>query len=134
MDINQENKSLMIFIILLIVLFLASCGPVVLSTRIGEPPPPWFYPNRLEVVRYVYFPEYSFYYDLTARAYIYLDGGVWVRRNVLPVRYRNINLNKARYERVRNYNDENIRRYHQENNANRGRSNRTVPRSSTRRN
>ena len=134
MDSNQENKSLMIFIILLILLFLASCGPVVLSSRIGEPPPPWFYPNRLEVVRYVYFPEYSFYYDLTARAYIYLDGGVWVRRNVLPVRYRNINLNKARYERVRNYNEENIRRYHEENNANRGRSNRTTTRSNSRRN
>lgn len=117
------------FTLVLIGLFLlTSCGPVVLTARSGNPPPPWFYPNRLEVVRYVYFPEISVYYDLSARTYVYLDGGVWVRRNVLPPRYRSIDLNRYRYERVRNYSDENIRRYHEENNSNRGRSNKTLRR------
>lgn len=105
---------------------LASCGPVVITSRTANPPPPWFYPNRLEVVRYVYFPEFSIYYDLSAYTYLYIDAGVWVRRSVLPPRYRHIDLRRARYERIRDYNDDNIRRYHDENNANRGRSNRTV--------
>lgn len=36
-----------------------SCGPVIISSRIGNPPLPWFYHNWVEVVRYVYFPEIS---------------------------------------------------------------------------
>lgn len=127
-------KSLILFLAVLILLLMARCGPVVFTSRVGHPPPPWFYPNRLEIVRYVYFPEYNFYYDLSARTYLYLDGGVWVRRNILPPRYRNINLRRARYERIRNYSDENIRRYHEQNNLNRGRSNKTVPRSNKKRN
>ncbi|TFG77793.1 MAG: hypothetical protein E4H26_03070 [Flavobacteriales bacterium] len=108
-------------------LALASCGPVVISSRPSHPPPPWFYPNRLEVVRYVYFPELSIYYDLSARTYLYLDGGLWVRRNDLPPSYRNFDLSRSRYTRIRNYQDDDIQRYHEEHNANRGRSNRTVP-------
>lgn len=105
---------------------MASCGPIVISSRPNQPPPHWFYPNRLEMVRYVYFPEISVYYDLSARTYLYLDGGIWVRRNVLPQRYLNIDLSRRKYVRIRNYNEENIRRYHDEHNANRGRSNRTT--------
>ncbi|MGB3151302.1 MAG: hypothetical protein WBB27_11630 [Maribacter sp.] len=128
MEVKELYKSLLLFVALLILLMLASCGPVVISSRVGNPPPPWFYPNRLEVVRYVYFPEYSIYYDLSARTYLYLDGGVWVRRNALPPRYRSIDLRRSRYERIRNYHDDNIKRYHEENNRNRGRSNRTTAR------
>ncbi|NAY91353.1 hypothetical protein GTQ34_05420 [Muricauda sp. JGD-17] len=106
------------------ILLLMGCGPVVWTASIQNPPPPWFYPNRLEVVRYVYFPEYSIYYDLSTRVYIYLDGGVWVRRPFLPSRYRTLDLRRSRYERVRGYRSDNIKRYHEEHNANRGRSNR----------
>lgn len=107
-----------------------SCGPVVITSRVGHPPPPWFYPNRLEVVRYVYFPDLSVYYDLSTRVYVYYDGGIWVRRPVLPPRYRGVDLSRTRYERIRNYTDDNIRRYHEENNANRGRSNQSLSRRS----
>ena len=113
--------------ILLGLLFMFSCGPVVISSRPNYRPPNWFYPNRLEVVRYVYFPEFSVYYDLSAQTYLYLDGGVWVRRRELPPRYRNIDLTRHRYERVKNYQEENIRKYHEEHNANRGRSNKNTP-------
>ncbi|NNJ88828.1 MAG: hypothetical protein HKP53_05455 [Eudoraea sp.] len=106
-------------------LFLVSCGPVLISSRIG-PPPSWFYPNRVEVVRYVYFPEYGFYYDFTTRNYIYWDNSAWIRVSVLPPRYRNVNLNRSRYTRIRNYRDDNIQRYHEQNNTNRRRSNRTT--------
>ncbi|MCJ7467014.1 MAG: hypothetical protein MUO53_10020 [Maribacter sp.] len=126
MEIRHLFKSLFYFAILAALLALASCGPVVITSRVDNPPPPWFYPNRLEIVRYVYFPEYNFYYDLSARTYLYLDAGMWVRHSVLPPQYRNINLNRSRYERIRNYGDENISRYHEEHNANRGRSNQTT--------
>lgn len=129
----MENKvlfrSFLPIVVLSVFFVLSSCGPVILTTRQYSPPPPWFYPNRVEFVRYVYFPEYTIYYDLSARTYLYLDGGVWVRREVLPTRYQNIDLRRSRYERVRNYNDDNIRNYHNEYNANRGRSNLNTPRS-----
>lgn len=124
----KKAKTIKRLLVLISALLIGSCGPVVISSRPNYPPPPWFYPNRLEVVRYVYFPEFSIYYDLSARTYIYLDGGVWVRHKVLPPRYRNLDLRRSRYERIKNYHDDNIRRYHEEHNANRGRSNRTTPR------
>ena len=125
----QKNKKFRLILTVITLLILGSCGPVVISSRPGNPPPPWFYPNRLEIVRYVYFPEHHFYYDLSASTYLYLDGGIWVRRKVLPPRYRNLDLRRSRYERVKGYRGDNIRQYHQENNANRGRSNRNTPRS-----
>lgn len=126
----QKNKKFRLILMVITLLILGSCGPVVISSRPGNPPPPWFYPNRLEIVRYVYFPESRFYYDLWARTYLYLDGGFWVRRKVLPPRYRNLDLRRSKYERVKGYRGDNIRQYHQENNANRGRSNRNATRRS----
>ena len=123
----MENRSLFRSLLLFIsFLVLAGCGAVVISLRPNNPPPSWFYPNRLEVVRYAYFPEFSIYYDLSARTYLYLDGGVWVGRNILPPRYHHIDLRRSRYERIRNYSDDNIWQYHEEHNVNRGRSNRTT--------
>ncbi len=101
---------------------LSSCGPVIVTSRPGPPPPPWFYPNRLEVVRYVYFPELSVYFDLRTHVYLYREGNVWVRRPQLPPRYRNYDLNRQRYERIRGYQEDNIAPYHRENS---GRSNRS---------
>lgn len=113
------------FLVVLGVALLTSCGHLRITSVPDHPSPPWFYPNRFEVVRYVCFPEISIYFDLTTRTYIYLDGGVWGRRSVLPPRYRSVDLGRSRYERIRNYNEDNIRHYHEDNNANRGRSNRT---------
>jgi len=124
-------KRIIIYIGLFIALFgIQSCGPVIVSHRLADPPPPWFYPHRIQTVRYVFFPEISIYYDLSTRSYIYLDGGIWVRKNVLPAKYRNKDLSKYRYERIRNYYDDDIQRYHQKNNSNRRRSNATVNRRS----
>ncbi len=132
MYINRKElvRSAVLFLITILLLLSASCGPMVMTARINEPPPPWFYPNRLELVRYVYFPQYHFYYDLSARTYLYLDSGVWVRQKVLPPRYRHLDLRRSRYERVKGYRGDNIRQYHEQNNANRGRSSRTNTRRS----
>ncbi len=106
----------------------AGCGPVIVSHNLADPAPPWFYPNRIEMVRYVYFPELSIYYDLSARTYLYFDGGIWVRRRVLPPSYRSHDLNRSRYERIRDYYGDDIQRYHDQNNASKGRSNQNLQR------
>ena len=96
-------------------LSLESCGPVVVTSRIGTPPPPWFYPNRAEVVRYIYFPEHEVYYDFSIRSYIYLDNNVWITANILPPRYSHIDLRRSHRVRINNYFGNDIKRYHKDN-------------------
>lgn len=103
---------------------LTSCGPVIISSRPSAPPPPWFYPNRVETVRYVYFPDYIIYYDLYLSNYLYFENGVWVTVKSLPPRFRHLNLRKSRFIRVTNFQGDNIESYHQNNVINRGRSSR----------
>ena len=99
-------------------LSLESCGPVVVTSRIGTPPPPWFYPNRAEIVRYVYFPEYQIYYDFSSRNYRYLDNGIWISTNILPTRYNHVNLRRSHRIRIHNFFDDDIKRYHNDNRNN----------------
>lgn len=108
---------------MMFVLMLASCGPVVISSRPDHPPPPWFYPDRVEVVRYIYFPEYKIYYDLTTYTYLYFDNGAWIRVKRLPRRYQHIDLKRSRYTRIKNYTGDNIQQYHINRSNTRGRSN-----------
>jgi hypothetical protein len=129
MELKMEFRRLMrmLFLLFLFILLslLASCGPVVYTTnQPGPPPPPWFYPNRVEVVRYVYFPELRIYFDLYSRNYLYLEGGTWVRRNELPPRYRNYNLQRYRYRTIPGYRSEDIAPYDRDQRRNSGRSNR----------
>ncbi len=108
-------KNNLFTVLLAFGLVLISCGPVVFTSNANNSPPHWFYPNRLEMVRYVYFPEYAIYYDLTLNNYLYLNNNIWVRANVLPSQYRNIDLNRSRYVRVKNYRNETIKEYHNKN-------------------
>ncbi|MDO9037422.1 MAG: hypothetical protein Q7U59_03635 [Lutibacter sp.] len=105
------------------VLSIESCGPVVVTSRIATPPPPWFYPNRVEVVRYVYFPEFEIYYDFSSRNYLYFDNGIWITANILPPRYGHINLRRSHHIRINNYFGDDIKRYHNDNRNNLNRSN-----------
>jgi hypothetical protein len=100
------------------VLSIESCGPVVVTSRIGTPPPHWFYPNRAEIVRYVYFPEFEIYYDFSSRNYIYLNNGIWVSANILPVKYGHINLRRSHRIRINNYFGDDINSYHNNNRSN----------------
>lgn len=126
----MKKRNYAIALLLIIsALAVQSCGPIVISSRPDIPPPPWFYPNRVENVRYVYFPEFMIYYDLTLRNYIYRNNNVWVRVNVLPPRYRTINLNRSRFVRVKTYRGDNISKYHRENNTTRRRTNTSSTRS-----
>lgn len=100
------------------VLSLESCGPVVVTTRLGTPPPPWFYPNRAEMVRYIYFPDHQIYYDFSLRNYIYFDNSIWITANVLPPRYKHLNLRRSHQVRINNYFGDDIRKYHNDNRSN----------------
>ncbi|WP_378182815.1 hypothetical protein [Aquimarina sp. SS2-1] len=111
----MKKSKLYIVIIVVSLWIIGSCGPVIITSRSDAPLPPWFYPNRVEMVRYVYFPDYMIYYDLSLRNYIYLDNGVWITLSVLPPRYNNINLRRSRYVRIRDYYGDNIRGYHSDN-------------------
>ena len=119
---TPKIKSL--FLAIIVLMLTAACGPVLVTSRQGPPPPPWFYPNRVEVVRYVYFPELTLYFDLRSNTYIYLEGATWVRRNRLPERYLRYDLGRQRYHRIRGYQGEDIREYHNSTRRNSGRSNR----------
>ena len=115
--IMKTKRLLLGFLLLVSIGMVESCGPVVISSRPNSPLPVWFYPNRVELVRYVYFPDHMIYYDLSLRHYIYWNNSVWVTVNVLPDRFRNIDLRRSRYVRVRGYRGDNISRYHRENNT-----------------
>lgn len=109
-----------LLIMTLVLVTLLSCGPVLISSSPDRPPPPWLYPNRLETVRYVYFPDYMIYYDLSLGTYLYLDSGAWITVNVLPPRFSRIDLRRSRYVRIRDYRGDDIRSYHRTNRYNRG--------------
>ena len=127
METIDLKRALGLLLLYIFLILMASCGTVVYTSRSGNPPPPWFYSNRIEVVRYVYFPDYRIYYDFTTRTYIYFEGNIWVRNQTLPPRYRNLNLNRSRYQRIKGYRDDNIGRYHDQYRKNSGRSNRNYP-------
>jgi len=91
---------------------LESCGPIIISPLPQSPPPTWFYPGRIETVRYVYFPAYLIYYDLSKRNYLYLENNIWKRAAVLPVRYRSIDLRRSKFVRVKGYREDKINTYH----------------------
>ncbi len=105
-------KFYFVAFLLIIFMSLESCGPVIISSRPSNPPPPWFYPNRVLNVRYVYFPDYTIYYDLTLRNYLYLNNNVWIRVNALPSRYNGLDFRRSKQVRIHDYFDNNIRTYH----------------------
>ena len=108
-------KLIFVFLAFTVLVSLENCGPVIISSRPSHPTPPWFYPNRVVNVRYIYFPEYTIYYDLSLRTYIYMDNGIWISANVLPSRYNTLNLRHARQVRINDYFGDNIREYHPNN-------------------
>lgn len=105
-------KYILIVLGIGIFMSLESCGPVIISSRPSHPTPPWFYPNRVVNVRYIYFPEFTIYYDITLRNYLYFENNRWVVVRRLPSRYNTINLRRTRQVRVTDYFGDNIREYH----------------------
>lgn len=75
--------------------FAASFGfkadaQVSVNVNIGAQP--LWGPVGYDYVQYYYIPDIDVYYDVPRRTYVYYDGGTWVARRYLPVRYRNYDL------------------------------------------
>lgn len=69
----------------------AAKAQLTLNVNLGLNPPAWG-PMGYTEVRYYYLPAIEAYYDVQYSMFIYSAGGQWVRRNSLPVRYRNYDL------------------------------------------
>jgi hypothetical protein len=108
----RKRKLYLVLVIVMFFSVLESCGPVLFTARLNNPPPPWFYPNRIETVRYVYFPDHTIYYDLSLGTYFYLENNVWLSATVLPDRFNSIDLCRSKYTRIQNYFGDNIQQYH----------------------
>lgn len=62
----------------------------------GQGPPPWAPAHGFRAkTRYVYFPEYNFYFDLEKKVYIHFQAGKWNVSIELPSRLGNLNLRNA---------------------------------------
>lgn len=108
-------KQYYIFILMLMLFLVESCVPLVFTSKLDTQPPHWYYPNRVETVRYIYFPDYEIYYDFTSRNYLYCDNRTWLNAKVLPQRFYGINLKRSKQVRIKNYFEDTIQKYHNEN-------------------
>jgi len=62
----------------------------------GQGPPPWAPAHGFRAkTRFVYFPEYNFYFDLEKKVYIHFQAGKWSVSIELPSRLGNLNLRNA---------------------------------------
>ena len=73
-------------------LFMVQQANAQVSLNINIGSQPMWGPVGYDYVNYYYLPDIDVYYDVPARRYVYLDGGVWVHRTYLPARYKNYNL------------------------------------------
>lgn len=113
-------KTIKLFFAVLLfgaLLSLESCGSLIVSSGPSYSTPPWFHPNRVVNLRYVYFPNHMVYYDLSMANYIYLDNGIWITVKVLPQRFNGINFRHVKQIRVNNYYGDNIKEYHRNTNT-----------------
>ncbi|WP_345212968.1 hypothetical protein [Mucilaginibacter gynuensis] len=84
-------KGLLAATVLLAATYTSTKAQVSLSVNIGT----WTPPPAYSTVNYYYLPEVESYYYAPTRQYVYLDGGNWVWRRSLPVRYNTYNINNG---------------------------------------
>src|SRR3989339_1714348 len=75
-----------------IVLLFACSMQAQVSVSISLGSPPLWGPVGYKGVQYYYIPDVESYYDIQASRFIYLEGGKWVHRTSLPLRYRSYDL------------------------------------------
>lgn len=102
-----------ILALLIALLTFESCGSVFISARLSTPPP-WFHHNRIQVVRYIYFPDYEMYYDFSMSNYHYVENGTWLSVNILPNRFNVVRLKRTKQVKINNYYGDNLKKYHKD--------------------
>jgi len=103
-----------ILFLIIITILINSCESVVYISKTGTSAPSWYYPNKVETVRYIYFPDYEIYYDFSLNNYLYCNEGDWLIVTILPKRFYGINLQQSKQVRITNYYGDNIKKYHLE--------------------
>jgi hypothetical protein len=99
------RKSILFYLMPLLVLFLANTAQAQLSVHINiGSPPVWAPPAEAHVVRYYYIPEEDSYYDAVRRGYYYDDGRRWTFSTSLP--YGNFDIGSLHHVAVRYYGDQ----------------------------
>ncbi|MHC1776534.1 MAG: hypothetical protein AB9834_14110 [Lentimicrobium sp.] len=71
-------------------LFITGSAFAQVTVFIGTPP--LWGPVGYNNVQYYYLPDVESYYDVYNSRFIYYEGGNWVHRKYLPLRYRRYNL------------------------------------------
>lgn len=82
---------------------IASSGQSQVSVNVHIGSPPSWGPSGYDHVRYYYLPDVDAYYDVHTAMFIYISGNHWIRRNQLPARYENYNLNRGYKVVLKNY-------------------------------
>ncbi len=77
-------------IVAILTLFLSGTAISQVTVFVGTPP--LWGPVGYDNVQYYYLPDVESYYDVYNSRFIYYEGGNWVHRKYLPVRYRRYNL------------------------------------------
>lgn len=111
----KTNIYLTILTFILTIFTFESCQSIFISARLGAPPP-WFQTNRVQIVRYIYFPDYEMYYDFSMRNYHFIENGSWLSVNILPYRFNGVKLKRAKQIKINNYYGDHIKKYHKEKN------------------
>lgn len=62
------------------------------SVRVNINTAPQWGPVGYTDVRYYYLPDVESYYDVQSARFIFLDGGVWIHSEFLPLQYRSYDL------------------------------------------
>ncbi len=74
----------------ILILFLSGTAFAQVTIVIGTPP--LWGPVGYSNVQYYYLPDVESYYDVHNSRFIYYEGGNWVHRKYLPLRYRRYDL------------------------------------------
>ncbi len=93
--LRGENIHYMLIIIVALILSGASStlyAQVHLSIHFNLGSQPTWGPAGYDYVEYYYLPGIDVYYSVPLHCYYYNDGGLWVRSEYLPPRYRNYDV------------------------------------------
>jgi hypothetical protein len=85
----MKNKILGLLAGIMVLAVTTTKAQVSVNLNVGT----WSPPAEYADANYYYLPDVNSYYYVPTHQYIYLDGGNWVWRNTLPVRYRDYSIN-----------------------------------------
>jgi len=108
-------KKLVFASVLLMSVFFAQ-AQVSVNVNIGTPPN-WG-PQGYDNSRYYYLPDIDVYYDVNQSAFLYDNGGKWIREKRLPSKYRQYDLYSGYKVVLTDYRGDAPYKYHEKHRAN----------------